>query len=52
MKSSEAKICDIHSEKAVKRLSKKPSVVCSRCGAKAHDPANLCAPVELFDVSS
>jgi len=52
MKESKVKVCDLHSEGAIKRLTEEATVVCTRCGAKAHNPANLCEPVELFDVSS
>jgi len=52
MKESKIKMCDLHSEGVLKRLAREATVLCSRCGAKAHNSANLCDPVELFDVSS
>jgi hypothetical protein len=52
MKVSEVKICDLKSTEDVKRLTKEATVMCSRCGVKAHDPAHLCEPIEMFDVCS
>ena len=30
-------------------LSNKATVTCARCGAKGHEPANVCAPVQIPD---
>lgn len=45
--SAQSKICAIDNEKDIGRLSSDPTVCCSKCGAKAHDPASLCSPVPL-----
>ena len=52
MKVSEIKLCDLHSEGAIKRLTKKATIVCTRCGAKSYNPTNLCEPVELASAAS
>ena len=41
------KICAIDNSAAVRALSSKPAFSCSRCGAKAHDAANLCDAVQI-----
>ena len=30
-------------------LSNKATVTCARCGAKGHEPANVCDPVQIPD---
>jgi hypothetical protein len=41
------KICDIEDVSVVNSLKANPTVSCSKCGAQAHDPASLCAPVQM-----
>ena len=45
--SSHSKICAISDDRVVSKLSSEATVCCSKCGAKAHDPASLCSPVQL-----
>lgn len=45
--SSSDKICAIHSAKLINTLSADATVSCSKCGARAHDPASLCSPVQI-----
>jgi len=42
-----SKICAIDNAHLVNKLSSDATVCCSKCGAKAHDPASLCSPVQL-----
>lgn len=41
------KICAIESARLINTLSADATVVCGKCGAKAHDPASLCSPVQI-----
>ncbi len=41
------KICNVDDASQARSLSKNATVSCSRCGAKAHDPASVCDPVKL-----
>jgi hypothetical protein len=41
------KICAIESDKLLNKLATDATVCCSKCGARAHDPASLCSPVHL-----
>jgi hypothetical protein len=43
------KVCAIDDTTQVHTLARQPTVLCNRCGAKAHDPANVCDPVQLPD---
>jgi hypothetical protein len=43
------KICNVEDASSARSLSKNATVSCSRCGAKAHDPASVCDPVALGD---
>ncbi len=52
MKKVTLKVCELHSGKDVRKIATDPIAVCVRCGAKAHNPLNLCDPAALFDVSS
>jgi len=45
--SSHDKICAIDSVKLLSKLTSDATVSCSKCGARAHDPASLCSPVQL-----
>jgi len=45
--SSHDKICAIENAKLLNKLTSDATVSCSKCGAKAHDPASLCSPVQL-----
>jgi hypothetical protein len=42
-----SKICAIDNARLINKLSSDATVVCSKCGATAHDPASLCSPVQL-----
>lgn len=41
------KLCNIDDVAEVGVLAGHASVACSRCGAKANDPANVCDPVQI-----
>jgi len=41
------KICDIEDVGVVNSMKAEPTVSCSKCGVQAHDPASVCAPVQL-----
>jgi hypothetical protein len=41
------KICFIDDASRVSSLSADATVSCGRCGAKAHDLANVCDPVQI-----
>lgn len=45
--SSRDKICVIENAKLLNKLTSDATVSCSKCGARAHDPASLCSPVQL-----
>ena len=45
--SAHSKICTIDNNKLINKLSSDATVCCSKCGARAHDPASLCSPVQL-----
>lgn len=47
MSSGSEKICNITDTAKIRNLSAEALVTCGRCGAKAHDPANVCDPVQL-----
>lgn len=47
MRSTSEKICNITDAAEARALSTEAIVTCGRCGAKAHDPANVCDPVQL-----
>jgi hypothetical protein len=46
MASKSEKICDISDRAKIRSLSANALVSCSRCGAMASDPANVCDPVQ------
>ncbi|MBI2353787.1 MAG: hypothetical protein HYV06_01955 [Deltaproteobacteria bacterium] len=46
MSSESEKICNITDAAKISSLSADALVTCGRCGAKAHDPANVCDPVQ------
>ncbi|KAF0219464.1 MAG: hypothetical protein FD174_1924 [Geobacteraceae bacterium] len=41
------KMCALDDVSRAHSLAEKPSVVCGRCGAKAHEPVNVCDPVQM-----
>lgn len=43
------KICNIEDTSKARLLAKEATVTCGRCGAKAHEPANVCDPVQIPD---
>jgi hypothetical protein len=43
------KICYVDDASQVSSLAREATVTCGRCGAKAHDPANVCDPVQIPD---
>ena len=45
--SGNAKLCAIEDSGQIRALATEPAFVCSRCGAKAHEAANLCDAVQL-----
>lgn len=45
--SSSLKICTADNPKFGATSSSEETMYCSRCGAKAHDPANLCSPMPV-----
>jgi predicted nucleic acid-binding Zn ribbon protein len=45
--STQSKICTINNIRLLNILTSDATVTCSKCGAKAHDPASLCSPVQL-----
>ena len=45
--SSNMKICTADNPKLTETSSSEATMCCSRCGARAHDPANLCSPMPL-----
>ena len=45
--SATSKLCAIDNDKLLNKLASDATVCCSKCGARAHDPASLCSPVQL-----
>ncbi len=43
------KLCNIEDVGQVSSLSDDAIVMCAKCGAKAHEAANLCDPVQISD---
>jgi len=43
----QTKICATNNAALINKLSSEATVSCSKCGARAHDPASLCSPVQL-----
>ena len=41
------KICNVEDASRARSLSKNATVSCSRCGVKAHNPANVCDPAPI-----
>jgi hypothetical protein len=39
------KLCEIEDRARTSAITKDATVSCGLCGAKAHDPANVCDPV-------
>ena len=52
MISGSDKICNITDKVQISKLSKDALVSCRLCGAKAHDPANVCDPVQYPDAGA
>lgn len=46
------KICNVEDASQVRSLSAHATVTCGRCGVKAHDPANVCDPVQIPDAGT
>lgn len=46
------KICAVDDSARASALSADATVFCSRCGAKAHDAASVCDPVQLPESGS
>jgi hypothetical protein len=46
-------MCALAAENAdlARRLAENPTVECENCGAKAHDPKNVCSPRQLPDIA-
>jgi predicted nucleic acid-binding Zn ribbon protein len=47
MRGERAKICNIENTDTVRTMARDAFVTCGKCGAKAHDPVNVCDPVQL-----
>lgn len=47
MSSGNEKICNITDPTKVSAMSVEALVTCRKCGAKAHDPASVCDPVQF-----
>lgn len=47
MPSGNEKICNITDPTMVSAMSAEALVTCRKCGAKAHDPASVCDPVQF-----
>lgn len=47
MKEGNAKICTVSSTMVARAMANDPQVMCSKCGVRAHDAANVCFPVTL-----
>jgi len=47
LESSHDKICTMENARLINKLASDATVSCSKCGARAHDPASLCSPVQL-----
>lgn len=41
------KVCAVTDAGALSRLTRDAEYSCSRCGARAHDKASVCEPVEI-----
>jgi hypothetical protein len=46
------KVCLIGDTKVVSALEAGARFSCTKCGARAHDAANLCAPAQIPEVGS
>lgn len=42
---SSAKVCAVDNAQLLNAMTSDATMCCSKCGAKAHNPANLCSPV-------
>ena len=40
-------LCNIEDAQTIHCLTTNATVACSRCGVKAHNPADVCEPVQL-----
>jgi ribosomal protein L37E len=45
MTGNKAKVCTVTDARTLGRLTRDAEAVCARCGAKAHNKANVCDPV-------
>jgi hypothetical protein len=52
MTGTRAKICNVEDTSQLGSLTAAATVYCGRCGAKAHEPANVCDPVQLPDAGT
>ncbi len=43
------KICNIENSSQARSLAADATVSCGLCGAKSHDPVNVCDPVEFAE---
>ena len=46
------KLCAIDDVGRASALEEEPTVVCTECAAKAHDPMCLCEPVDLKETKA
>jgi|GEM_PF-2182142 len=47
MASTSVKVCAVTDAEQLRALSGEAEYVCSRCGATAHNKANVCEPVKF-----
>ena len=52
MKGTREKICNVQDTAQLSSLTSDATVTCSRCGAKAHEAADVCDPVQLPDAGT
>ena len=45
-------LCTIEDARTIHCLTANATVSCSKCGVKAHDPADVCDPVQLPDAGT
>jgi len=43
----DVKLCNVRDEEHLGVLSQNATVTCGLCGAKSHDPENVCDPVQI-----
>ena len=52
MKGTREKVCNVQDTSQLSSLTTNATVTCGRCGAKAHEAANVCDPVQLPDAGT